>query len=183
MNRILVLLGTLSLLAIVAPLSAFSAGNGTVSAHVLAGISPCITISSPASGGAVDFGNLAFSPQASTQFSEGSGSPDITVASCATPTQTLLASGTDATINTLPAWTLATQLSVCTAASINTYRLGLRTGTTDLFLTTNNQTVATLPQAPAGMVTRTPRITMPCAGSSGSGQTETMTYNFTATIP
>jgi hypothetical protein len=97
--------------------------------------------------------------------------------------QTLLASGTEATINTLPAWTLTTQLGSCTAATINTYRLGLRSGSTDLFLTTNNQTVATLAQAPAGTVTRTPRITMPCAGSVGNGLTASMTYNFTATIP
>jgi len=184
MNRILVLLGALALLAFASPLSAFSAGNGSVSARVLAGLAPCITITSPPTAAGVDFGNLPFSPQSSSAFVEGSGTPDISVSSCATASETLFASGTAATDPSLPntTWNLTTAMPAqCSANFINTYRLGLRTGTTDQFLTTANQTVTAL--AASASVTRTPRITMPCAGSSGNGATMTMTYNFTTTVP
>lgn len=183
--RRLVLLGAVGALGALSPLAAFSADSGTVNAQVQAGINACILISSPASGGSVDFGNLAFSTQ--LNLSEGNGTPDITVTSCAATGQTLLASGTNAT-GTTANWLLVTQIggaTGCASGEVDTYRLALReeqAGGVDTFLTLNNQTVGSL-TGPMQSITRTPRITMPCTGSSGNGQLMTMAYNFLATVP
>jgi hypothetical protein len=172
------------------PLVAFSADNGTVPASVLAGISPCITITSPSPAvGSVNFGNLPFSPQGSVNFSEGSGTPDITVASCASSGQTLLARGSHAVGTTDPntVWTLAASIvpigQTCgPTAPLNVYRLGLGTAGLNEYLTTNNAAIGSLAGS-ASTFTRTPLITMPCAGSSGNGDSMTMAFTFTATLP
>jgi hypothetical protein len=163
----------------VAATPASTANTGTVNAVVLVGVSPCITISSPPSGSAVDYGNLAFSTTGG--LSEASGTPDITVASCANASETVFASGTNAT-GTNASWTLTTNLAPNQCGNaLNQYRLGLRVNANDLFLTTTNQPLGAL--AANGSLTRTPRITMPCSGSGGNGQTMNMSFNFIATIP
>lgn len=161
---------------------ALSVDNGAVGARVVAGVSPCITITSPSNNAPVDFGNLPFS--ATPGSSQGAGSPDITITNCATASESLLASGTNAT-GTNGTWTLSASLSNQCGNSPNLYRLALRDANqVDLFLTTNSQTVGTLgTSAPSSTLTRTPRITMPCTGSTGNGQAFSMSYNFTATIP
>jgi hypothetical protein len=164
--------------AALAPLAAQGASSGAVTAQVVAGGSPCITISSP-SNLPVDFGSLAFS--ATPGASQGTGNPDITVASCATSSESLLASGTNATSGNVT-WTLAGTLANTCQNALNQYRLALRDqNQADLFLTTTNQSAGTL--AANGTLTRTPRITMPCTGSVGGGLTMTMSFNFVATVP
>ena len=179
-TRRLVLLGAVvGVAAVLAPFSAFSADTGTVNAQVVVGVAPCILISSPPSGGTVSFGSLAFSTTATPV--EASGVPDISVATCAPQSETLLASGTNAT-GAGNSWTLQSSPLNC-LTSTNAYRLALRNSLQqDFFLTTQNQGLFVL-STPGQVTTHTPRITMPCTGSSGNGATMTMSYNFTATIP
>jgi hypothetical protein len=165
------------------PLTAFGADSGTVGAQVVAGVSPCITISSPANQ-PVDFGSLAFST--SPGSSQGPGAPNISVASCANASQLVYASGTNAMSPTNAIWTLVSALpNSCTNAP-NQYRLALRDANlnTDFYLTTTNQqlTPSTAPLAGNATLTRTPRIVMPCTGSAGAGLTMSMSFNFTATL-
>jgi hypothetical protein len=165
--------------AALVPLSALSADTGTVNAQVVAGATACITVTSPTNGASVSFGSLAFS--ATPGSSQGSGSPDITVANCSTGSESVLASGTNAT-GASSTWALVGALANQCGNSLNQYRLGVRdANNTDLFLTAQNQTLGSV--AANGALTRIPRITMPCTGSSGNGQTMSMSFNFTATVP
>jgi hypothetical protein len=181
-RRRLVAVAAATAAVVLAPLSARAADTGSVGARVVAGVAPCITINSPSNNALVDFGSLPFS--ATPGSSQAPGSPDITIANCATASESLLASGTNATAANAT-WTLSAGLPNQCSNNLNVYRLALRDANqADLFLTTNNQTVGTLGTAiPGSTITRTPRITMPCSGSGGNGQTMSMSYNFTATIP
>jgi hypothetical protein len=170
---------TVAALAVGAPaLPVFAADNGTVSAQVIAGGTACLTVPS-----SVDFGTAAFLA-AGTQ-TVTTGSPNIAVSSCSTATETVLARGTDATAPGV-VWTLTTTAPCPLAApTTNQYNLGLRpiggTGTTDVFLSGTNGSLGTV--AANTTLTRIPIMRMPCTGSAGAGQTMSMSYVFTATVP
>ena len=170
-----------SLLALAAfgasALPGFGANDGTVTAQVnvssLEGL--CITIAPSGGGQGVSFGTLPFNAFGNENVSDGS--PDIQVTSCASGAQTLLARGTDAT----GAGALWFIFDDATSENPNRYKLGLGNtpaGTTFLFLT--NKTVGSV--AVGATTTFTPKLVMPIDGSSGNGQTMTMTYLFTATV-
>jgi hypothetical protein len=155
----------------------FGADNGTVNAQVTVTAAPaaCITLSKTE----IDFSTLSFNAAGSQQFWQALGGP-LTVTSCATSTQTLLARGTDAA-GTGASWTLTTT-AVCAATPVlDEYNLGLTTeSASQVYL---SKTDASLVSMTAGAATDYwPAIRMPCVGSSGAGQAMSMQYVFTAMI-
>lgn len=169
------LLGVLACAASAAPV--FSANGGSVNAQVtaIAQEDLCIIVSPSGAGQSVNFGTLPFNAVGSSEVA--SGSPDIQVTNCGTGTQTILARGTDATGGAgAGIWFL-----VDGAISLpNLYKLGLGNAAGTTFLSLSNVGVGS--HAPNVTTTFTPRIVMPIAGSSGGGQTFSMSYVFTATV-
>jgi hypothetical protein len=159
----------------------FAADNVTVTAQVIANGAACLTVS--ANGSNVDFGTAPFLAGVGTT-TVTVGAPNVTVTSCSTGSETVLARGTDATAAGV-VWTLITTAPCGSIPppTTNQYNLGLRAGgnTPDTFLSTTNTSLGTV--AANGTLGRTPIMRMPCTGSSGSGQTMTMSYVFTATVP
>ena len=153
----------------------FAADNGTVNAQVIANGAACLTVSSN-----VDFGTAQFLALGTTTVTVGS--PNIGVTSCSGVSETVLARGTDATAAGVT-WTLVTAGQCSPQGLLNAYNLGLRVGanTPDLFLSSANSSLGTV--AANGTLSRTPIMRMPCTGSTGSGQTMSMSYVFTATVP
>lgn len=177
MRRAIVVSGALAVLAFGAsPVPVFGADNGTVNAQVsvAAAAAACITVPSTP----VDFGTQSFNAAGQTTQDAGSA---ITINSCSTGTQSLLARGTNAA-GTQATWTLTTT-PVCAASAVtNQYNLGFvitggfaALGLTDSTLTSSLVT--------GGSSTHTPALRMPCVGSAGGGTTMSMSYVFTATIP
>ena len=153
-----------------------AADNGTVGARVIAGGIACVTV-----GNDVDFGTAQFQALGTTTVTVGT--PAVTVTSCSGGSQTILAKGTDATGTGAGAtWTLATAAQCGPQGTPNLYNLGLRlAGGGDTYLALANTSLGTL--GANGTLTRTPLLRMPCTGSSGGGQTMSMSYVLTATIP
>jgi hypothetical protein len=173
--------------AALSALPAFSQATGTVNAHVIAGAAaaPCITITSPASGGTVDFGSRPFNTSNPTV--SWPGATDITVANCGTSPETFLARGTNAAAGAAQ-WSLQSTPVDCNGV-LNVYNLMLRGPATDdptvirdvLLDSVSNEALA-FSVAPNGSLTRSPRIVLPCSGSSGAGLQMSMSYLFTATL-
>ena len=168
-----VLAGSVALLAFGASaVPVFGAGNGSVNAQVTAAAAaaPCITVPSAT----VDFGTQPFNAAGNTNAAQAAS---IMVTSCGTAGQNLLARGTDAT-GTGASWTLTTAAMCPATPVLDQYNLGLSPGGS--LATTDS--VVRLMMGPGEPVTFSPTITMPCAGSSGAGQTMSMSYVFTAIL-
>jgi hypothetical protein len=149
----------------------FGSDNGSVTAHVAVQAAPaaCITVL----GTTVDFGTRPFNPAGSSTSAQAS---PIIVTGCATGGMNLLARGTNATSATA-SWTLTAD-SMCPATPV-VDQYNLRLFNTNL--TTSDSMVLPM-MGPNEQVSLPPAITMPCVGSSGAGQTMSMSYVFTATI-
>jgi hypothetical protein len=177
MRRAITVCGALAVLAFGASaVPVFGADNGTVNAQVSVAAAPAACITVPAT--TVDFGTQAFNGAGQTTQDSGSA---ITVSSCSTGVQSLLARGTSA-VGPQATWTLTTT-PVCAATPVtNEYNLGriLAGGFSALGLTNSTLTSSL---AVGGSFTITPVLRMPCVGSGGAGTTMSMSYVFTATIP
>jgi len=155
--------------------------DGTVTATVNVNIGPCI---------AIDPTSFTY---ASSGFSSGGTNtttlPNTTkpvVTNCSNQTENILARGGDAA-GTGAAWTLTGGSVNCVTQDLNTFRHEVKqTSTTDyMALTATNQLWESSVLSTTGNKTRTldGRLTMPCTGSTGGGQTMTMSIFLTAVIP
>ena len=179
MRKALVVCGALAGLAFGASaVPVFSADGGAVNAQVTATAGPAACITLPAA--TVDFGTLPFNAAGASTVSLAA---PIKVTGCANGGMVLLARGTDAT-SANAAWTL-TGTTMCPSTPVsNQYNLGLSANggaSTDNLTTTD--AVVWAQMGPSEEVSKTPTIAMPCVGSIGAGQTMTMSYVFTATLP
>jgi hypothetical protein len=165
-----VLLGMLALATLV-PLPVLGQGPGaTVTATVTMGSTACL-IASPST---VSFGILGFTqPGASPQPATAS----ISLHNCSTQAVNVLARGSYTSGGAV--WTHASPaLGVC--AVPNTFIQGVRGPTgEEQRLSLANQPLAAVQPGAANPLTLT--FVPPCAGSSGGGQSITLTYTFTAT--
>ena len=170
---VVALIATLALGGSAVPV--FAADNGTVNAQVTATEVACILVL-PAS--TVDFGSAGFNAQGVQNVTVAAAA--IRVTSCSGASQTLFGKGTDATAGAAT-WNLVTTPQCSTTGGpLNQYNLGLRSVTSDTYLATTDTSLGSL--ASSGSYDRTAILRMPCTGSSGTGQSMTMSYVFTATV-
>jgi hypothetical protein len=150
----------------------FAADSGTVDAEVtVAQAAACIELSVSSIG----FGTLALGAE------NAPGTPGIAISNCGDADATLLASGTNAT-GTGATWNLIDSAATCAdTLGTDNYHLSLATplGASIATLSTSNKEVGTL--AAAGSVDHVARISTACPGSSGAGQTMSMSINYLAT--
>ena len=183
MRRAVVVCGVLAVLAFGASaVPVFGADSGSVNAQVTVQQAPAACITVPTT--TVDFGTRPFNPPGNSNTS--SAAP-ITVTGCATGGngQRLLARGTNA-IGADASWELTTA-PVCVADGAQVFRTnrfnlwlsGGPSGTVQLAAT---DSVVRPQMGPVEEFSASPTITMPCEGSSGAGQTMSMSYIFTATL-
>ena len=146
---------------------AFTADQGTVN-MTIAVASPCITVS-PQN---IAFPGSTFSPSVeSPSKSEAGNRVDVT--NCSESSESLFISATDASGSLGASWTLGTP------GTIDINRYGLLVGTQPA--TKSNQPIGS--PLTAGNIRRDPlMLYMPLAGSSGSGQTMSMSLTYTATF-
>jgi hypothetical protein len=183
------LLGAVVLAAVamvVTALPALSADSGTVAVSVTAQApaAPCLTVTPDS----VDFGTLPFS----TSTRSSAGSQNITADFCGTAAgQNLLASTTDA-MGAAGSWTPRASSGsplapLCPAT--NQFYLLLAGGSTGPPLVLTGTTAPFLTDAgsaavfPGGNKLLQLDLEMPCQGSSGAGETKTLTATFTAVVP
>jgi hypothetical protein len=154
-------------------------GGVTIEVDVEAPAVPCLLVSSSH----LDFGTLAFS----TSDALSTASRDVTISSCSSGDEAVLAQGTDATGDGDPAgaWTLSSAGGNPCVAPIDTYGIGLTgdagQGPTVLQVSTGTSSWLTL-GAEASAPTTVDYL-MPCEGSSGAGQTMSSQITFTAAAP
>jgi hypothetical protein len=171
--------GVFGLLAVFLALSAhptFGQSGGTVTATVQVQAAACITIS-PTS---FTYTAAGLSPSGSLTITNPSGTKP-TVTSCSAGSQNFVARGNSATGGGFT-WTLTNALDCSTGTQTNEYRHQLNTSTgSSISLTTTDQTWEMA--VPAGNNrTLDGRLTMPCTGSNGVGQTMSMPIIVTAVV-
>lgn len=146
--------------------------TGSVGATVTVPASAaCLELSTTA----VDFGTL---PLGSV---DGPATPDITVTNCSGASETIYASGTDATGPGGAHWSLTDADASCAALTLglDAYRLRLADGGVPVELSTSNKSLGSLG---AGLeATDTARIDLACPGSTGAGTTMTLQILYLAT--
>ena len=140
---------------------------------------PCITVT-PAS---VDFGTLGFSPD---NAAPAAGYQSISYTNCGGASEQILGRGTDALgAGGSPTWTLDPKDGeICPGRGLNNYRLGVQSTlqpTLIVAFTTTDQAIETVAASATGAINRL-YINMPCAGSSGAGNTMSFQAYFTATF-
>lgn len=146
---------------------AFGDDVGTVSAQVSVA-APCLQVTP----GQLDFGTLGFS-QSNANLT--AGTRPVTATNCGSAAH-LLGHGSNATSNGTT-WTLdPTGDTIC--PDLNRYGQRIDTGPVSIPLTTQDRTLRDLAAAEAASLNAI--VVMPCAGSSGAGQTMTFSYVFTA---
>lgn len=145
------------------------AAEETITAQVSAlSSTACLQVSSTA----IDFGALPFG--AAGQLAD----PPITVTNCATVAGDILAKGTNATGDAGAAWFLSDfPDTFCGAGGLlelapNSYIVRVDTGTSQIPINRHNHTqIVTLASGASKALNH--RISMPCPGSAGGGQTMT----------
>jgi hypothetical protein len=163
---------------------AFTADTGTISVTVKAqaAVGPCLTVTP----GAVNFGPLPFS---TSNSAVSDGNTNITVGFCGTATgQNLLGSTTPAT-GPSGSWTpLAYDGTIHPCPALNEFYLYIFEGNTVSLemIQTPAPVLASHGGPPAVFPTGEKvfrlGIYMPCQGSSGAGDTKTLTATFTAVV-
>jgi hypothetical protein len=153
----------------------FSADTGTVTATVTAA-APCLTISGASS---VDFGTGAFSDAQSqpTQLTKPVGT--ATLNNCSGAGEQIFARATNATGDAVPpaVWSLTTAAHPCSGGA-DKFAASTRDAAGDVALDLINSPFVSLDPNEARGVGFS--ILMPCAGSSGAGQTMSFSYVYTA---
>jgi glycine rich protein len=146
-----------------------SPDHGTVGANVTVPTSAaCLELSTTA----IDFGTQRFGAE------KQPATPTVTVTNCSGLSGRLLASGTDAT-GTGATWTLVDAPETCAdTLGLDRYRLDLAAPEW-----LGDSLLGKLPSpfvdlAPGQSSDQTVKITMPCPGSSGGGQTMSMSINY-----
>ena len=167
------------------PATAAAQSSGDVSGTVTVQqpASPCITIDNTS----VAFGTLGFSPSpTSTIF--GDANPSTTLTNCSGPsgsggvTQQLFARGSDAT-GSGALWNLAATTTPCSAGQdVYGYTVRPNPGTANGTSLTATDVLLSSTWGPGPDAGWLHRIYMPCAGSSGAGQTMSTNVTFTATF-
>jgi hypothetical protein len=130
---------------------------------------PCILVEPKTD---VDFGTATFSTGSGPMTK--TGSPDLTVTSCADAAETVSVRAGNATGGSAP-WSLDDSVANPCAAGVDIFALALG----DLRLSATDKTWASLAAGASKSVVAT--LTMPCTGSSGVGETMTSHVVFTAT--
>jgi hypothetical protein len=147
----------------------FTADNGTVEASVTVA-TPCLVVTP----GQIDFGTLPFS---TTQISFGVA--PISYTNCSESPERVYGRGTDASGGGSATWSLST---VPCNGTLNNYTQGVtRPGNPATFLTTTDLELETVAGNLAGAYNQA-SITMPCAGSDGTGSYMSFQFIFTATF-
>ena len=145
--------------------------SGTVNADVtVAAAAACLELSDTS----ISFGTLGFGAE------DQPASPTVTLTNCATTTETLLASATDAT-GSSATWSLVGSGTCADALGIDNYRLNLQSQELPgpVSLANLGKSVQTL--AAGAATAHTAHIFTPCPGSSGDGETLTFQINYLAT--
>jgi hypothetical protein len=177
MHRLLAY-GVFGLLAVGLALSArttFGQSGGTVTATVQVQAAACITIN-PSS---FTYAAAGLSTASSPTVTSPSG-PKPTVTSCSSAAQNFAARGGSAT-GSGATWTLTSTLD-CGTNPANEYRHQLTTSTgSSISLTTTDQTWEMAVPASNNRILDG-RLTMPCTGSNGVGQTMSMPIVLTAIV-
>lgn len=154
-------------------------GGVTLEVAVPAPPTPCVILDAER----LDFGSLGFS----TADQMSAASRQVTVTSCSTGAEAILAQGTDATGDGAPAAAWALSAAGGNPCGNGLDQFGVRltgdvgTGLAVLQLSTNTSSWMTL--GSGGAVPTTVDYQMPCTGSSGAGQTMTSQITFLATMP
>lgn len=161
--------------------SAWADSSGAVTGTLTAPGGACIKLDSTA----VNFGAApGFSTPSKATLVQGS--PNTTVSNCATSTVHILARGSDATASTpsVVTWTLTGSATNPCAVGTNRYGYDLAGAVAgkkfDKPLMAADQQLLDI--AGNGSQLMSHVVTMPCVGSSGGGQTFTMSVLFTATF-
>ncbi len=163
------------------PVFGAAGGSVTASVSVQQAAEACLLITGGPSS--IDFGTLAFGgPAGAISATNGA----LSVTSCAATTETITALGSNATGNGSPAaqWSLdVSSLNPCQIGP-NVFHMSAALGTgAALQNLTSSQAPATLGTLTAQQTkTLTQGLVMPCAGSTGAGQTMSFTYGYTATL-
>jgi hypothetical protein len=144
--------------------------TGTVAAQVtVPAAAACLELST----NAIDFGTLALGAE------DQPATPAVTVTNCSTASETILASGTDATASGA-AWALVGGSATCAdSLGLDAYRLGLQGSAATVGLSTTNTSLGTLAAGATG--SHTARIFTACPGSSGAGAVMGLSIVFLAT--
>ncbi|TAJ99310.1 MAG: hypothetical protein EPO36_12360 [Chloroflexota bacterium] len=146
--------------------------TGSVGATVTVPASAaCLELSTSA----IDFGTL---PLGSV---DSPATPDITVTNCSGLSETIYASGTDATGPAGAHWSLTDADAACAALTLglDAYRLRLADGGVPVELSTSNKSLGSLSSGLG--TTDTARIDLACPGSTGAGTTMTLQILYLAT--
>ena len=152
--------------------------NGTVTASVTVNVGPCISLSATS----FTYAPAEFSTSQTTRTTlPNSARPVVT--NCSNQSERILARGSTASGANNASWDILTSFN-CANIETNKYKheLKLADGVSYLALTATDQAWES---GVAANDTRTVdgRLTMPCNGSSGAGQTMTMPIFLTAAIP
>lgn len=146
--------------------------GGTVDADVtMAASAACLELSETS----ISFGTLGFGAE------DQPASPSVTLTNCATASETLLASATDA-VGLIAGWTLVDSSATCAdTLGIDNYRLDLHSPelAAPVSLANLGKSVGNLTAGAATV--HTAHIFTPCPGSSGDGETLTFQINYLAT--
>ncbi|HJP72456.1 MAG TPA: lamin tail domain-containing protein [Candidatus Limnocylindria bacterium] len=147
-------------------------GGGTVQADVtMAAAAACLELSDTS----ISFGTLGFGAE------DQPAAPSVTLTNCATSSETLLASATDA-VGSTATWSLVDSTETCAdTLGLDNYRLGLHSQELPAPVSLSNlgKPIQTLSSGAA--TAHTAHIFTPCPGSSGDGQTLTFQINYLAT--
>jgi len=174
--------GAVAATAAYAALPVFGDNSGSVTATVsVSGVS-CITLNTSSTS----FGTLPFTT--ATSISSGQSTDGVYATNCGQNSEDLYAHATDATGSSGADWSLidlgsggATASNLCSSPN----RYGLYFVQSSQYLTTSDQELNAVPTPlPAGVPTTISSLAifMPCTGSSGSGQTMSLSVVFTAVL-
>jgi hypothetical protein len=187
MKRSIALAGALAVAAayfVLSALPAFGGDSATVEANVTVA-APCITVTVTwPSAPKLDFGPRLFTTPTQPGGTGLSGALSIT--NCATGFENVLVRGTDATSPTTAAtWQLQGSVDTC-SAGVDKYALETTladaNGGNSLPSTAVEKTNKLLGNIGPGTRTASPRIWMPCTGSSGAGETMSFQFVYTASL-
>jgi hypothetical protein len=152
----------------------FSADSGSVAATVTAA-TPCITVT-PAS---IGFGTAGFSSSAAATVVDASGTMSFT--NCSSARQRVFGRGSDATGGgaTWDLMTAASPTNPCTVGP-NVFQQATFRDAAEVVLTDANTNLIDIDAGTS--FTLGGRIRMPCAASSGAGNTMSFSFVYTATF-
>jgi hypothetical protein len=159
--------------AVISGVPAFGADNGTVTATVSVQDVPCMTVTS--SG--IDYGAKVFSGASPVQAT----GTITSIGTCSSAAQTVWVKGASATATGVT-WTLVAGLA-CPTTNQYVHEVDNPNSPASFVpLTNTNQNFGTFNAQPHSIPNIPTRLTMPCTGSAGAGQTISTQILFSATV-